>query len=281
MKIIVIDLETTGLNLEKDEILQISIIDGNYNTLINEYCRPEHIQEWAAAEAIHGITPEMVKDKQPFKKYIKQISDIMNDADKIICYNGKSFDLPILRRYGIEIDYSKVYDLMLEVDKADKVYHRWFKLIELADFYGYEFKAHNSLEDTKASLYCYYKFKKEQANKFFDNKSIDFIVEHSDKKDRASEIQGIQNLSMTFDLYNRYVGVRTKVKKYNVNLLFDMHNKLVDSQCNCMDCLDGGNRLCKHVIATLMCLKNNNVDVYMKAKQEVKNYLNKCRQENK
>ncbi len=70
MKLIVIDLETTGLDLLKDEILQVSIIDGNYNTLMNEYCKPETIQEWQAAEAVHGILPAMVKDKPLFKEYI-------------------------------------------------------------------------------------------------------------------------------------------------------------------------------------------------------------------
>lgn len=235
-----------------------------------------YIKEWEAAAKVHGITPDMVKDKLPFKEYIKRISDIMNEADRIVCYNGKSFDLVLLERYGIEIDYSKVYDLMLEIDK---VYNKWFKLIELADFYGYEFKAHDSLEDVKATLYCYYKFKKGQSNAFFDNRSMDFIIDHLNNKDKGSEIaQGIQQLTMELDSYNRYVGVRARVKKYNVNLLFNKNNNLLDSQCDCMDCLDGGNRLCKHVVAALICLKNNNVDVYMEKKRETNTYLNKCRQ---
>lgn len=280
MKLIVIDLETTGLDLEKDEILQISIIDSNYNTLVNKYFNPEYIKEWKQAEAVHGITPEMVKGKLSFKNYIQRVQAIINESDRIVVYNGKSFDLQLLARYGIKIDYSKAYDLMLEVDN---VYHRWFKLTELADYYAYEFKAHDSLEDVKATLYCYYKFRKEQSNKFFDYKSIDFIIEHSDKKDKAFEIaQETQRLNMNFDLYNRYVGIRTNVKNYNVNLLFNMHNNLIDSQCDCMDCLDGGNRLCKHVIASLICLKNNNVDVYMETKETANNYLKKCKnQENK
>lgn len=36
-KMIVFDIETTGLDAEKDDVLQISIIDGNGKTLINEY----------------------------------------------------------------------------------------------------------------------------------------------------------------------------------------------------------------------------------------------------
>ena len=41
-KIICVDIETTGLDMANDEILQISIINGGGKTLYNSYIRPEH-----------------------------------------------------------------------------------------------------------------------------------------------------------------------------------------------------------------------------------------------
>lgn len=269
MKLITIDLETTGLDLEKDEILQISIIDEKYNTLMNQYCKPEKIQEWKEAEVVHGITPDMVKDELPFKTKVCEVQDMIRDADRIIVYNGKGFDLQLLQRYGIEIDYSKVYDLMLEVDR---IYHRWFKLVELAEFYGYEFKAHDSLEDTKATLYCYYKFRKEQSNKFFDYKSIDFIIEHSNKKEQAKSIEVKEDID-TICLENHVLISTTTNKEYQQKILFNNRNLVVDSQCDCLDCLDGGNRLCKHVIAALIYLKNERPNIYEDARRAKMNYL--------
>lgn len=268
MKLIVIDIETTGLDISKDEILQISIIDGNYNTLINEYCKPEHITSWDEAEAVHGITPEMVKDKPHFQRYVNKVQEIISLAERILVYNGIDFDLKMLEKYGIHIDYTKTYDLMLEVDKE---YRKWFKLVDLAHYYGYQFKAHDSLEDTKATLYCYYKFKKELSNKFFDNRSIDFIIQYSKKEEQAKEV-GTPSLIETEHI-GRYVLVRSNIKKYSQNLLFNNKNQLIDSHCTCLDCLDGGNRICKHVVAILMYLRDNNPDIYQKSREKQNSLL--------
>ena len=39
--IVTIDFETTGFRAGKDEVLQVSIIDEGFNTLLNAYCRPD------------------------------------------------------------------------------------------------------------------------------------------------------------------------------------------------------------------------------------------------
>lgn len=64
--IAVIDFETTGLKAGIDEILQVSIIDENYNTLYNTYCKPLRRRTWKEAQKINGITPKMVISKPPF-----------------------------------------------------------------------------------------------------------------------------------------------------------------------------------------------------------------------
>lgn len=38
--------------------------------------------------------------------------------------------------------------------------YKWQSLTKCATYYGYEFKAHDSLEDVKATLYCYKKWKR-------------------------------------------------------------------------------------------------------------------------
>lgn len=258
MKLIVIDIETTGLDISKDEILQISIIDGNYNTLLNKYCKPEHITSWEEAEAVHSITPEMVENKSHFQTYVNKVQELISTAERILVYNGLDFDLKMLEKYGIHIDYTKNYDLMPEVDK---VYRKWFKLVELAKHYGYIFKAHDSLEDVKATLYCYYKFRKEQSSSFWYYKTLDYILNKMDVKtlDKAKEVLNEPFVfPLDFVYYGKYVGVTTNIKDYNQHLLFDSSNRLIDSHCTCLDCLDGGNKICKHVVATLLKLQNSN-----------------------
>lgn len=166
--IICFDLETTGLK-DKDEILQLSIIDGDFKVLFNEYIKPEKISSWPEAQAVNHISPRLVMDKKPLLYYRDQIEDIFNASKLIVGYNCNLFDLPFLSKSGINIGDSPSFDVMLEFAKiygAWDEYHsryKWQKLITCAAYYGYHQKGnfHDSLEDVNATLFCYYKIKGE------------------------------------------------------------------------------------------------------------------------
>lgn len=161
-KIVVLDFETTGLNSKVDEILQVSAIDQDGNVLINEYCKPKSISSWEEAEAIHKISPSMVLDKKPFEDYVEILSNILTNADEIIIYNA-DFEVGFLKKYGVEFN-NNIYDLMLEFAEIygqwNEYYgnYTWKSLDDCCLYYGYYLgNAHNSLEDCKATLYCYNK----------------------------------------------------------------------------------------------------------------------------
>ena len=163
LKIIVLDLETTGLNPVSDEVLQVSIIDADYKVLLNEYCDTIIKTSWGQAESVHGISPSMVKGKPTFARYIAYVQYLLNNADVILTYNG-NFDFRFLKTSGIEVPMKKHVDMMKifsdNVYKEPGLYggYKWQKLITCAEYYGYDFKAHDSLEDVKATLFCYYKY---------------------------------------------------------------------------------------------------------------------------
>ena len=165
-KIVAIDFETTGQERE-DEVLQVSIIDGEYNVLLNTYCRPRNKKNWEDAQGIHGITPEMVANELSFEEYVPMVADILQRSDLVIAYNV-AFENGFLRSYGIEIEREKWFDPML---KFAEIYgewndyycdYKWQSLEECAAYYGYEFKAHDSLEDVRATMYCYKKMMYQQ-----------------------------------------------------------------------------------------------------------------------
>lgn len=85
--IVVIDFETTGFKAGEDEVLQVSIIDEEYNALLNAYCRPNSKDSWEDAQRVHGITPLMVANELPFERYVPTVLDILNRADYVIAYN--------------------------------------------------------------------------------------------------------------------------------------------------------------------------------------------------
>ena len=158
---IIFDTETTGVT-ENDEIIQLSIIDGKGKTLVNEYVHPYWKQEWIAAARVNGITPETVKNALYPHDLIPKVKGIFEAADLLVAYNN-TFDLAFLKRWGISTLGKKQYDVMLafaeEYGEWNEYFgnYKWQKLSKAAAYYGYKFKAHDSLEDVRATLYVYNK----------------------------------------------------------------------------------------------------------------------------
>lgn len=160
-KYIVLDTETTGLNAAEDELLQVSIIDEEGNVLFDSYIRPTQHTEWAEAERINHISPEIVANSPTIEEVMPEINDILKRYDKIVGYNVK-FDADFLKNNGAEfadntnfVDSMKIFSLYFSAD------NKRCKLTEAADYFCYDWseheEAHNSLGDCYATLYVYKK----------------------------------------------------------------------------------------------------------------------------
>ena len=167
---IVIDTETTGLNADTDELLQVSIIDSQGNTLFNSYIKPLFTENWDGAMAVNHITPEMVANAPNIIEVKQEINKIINSANVIVGYNT-DFDLSFLSAVGIENSKATVIDVMQDFadiygEWSDKYgCNKWQKLTKCAEYYGYDWGtdiAHDSLADCKATLYCYQKMLQEE-----------------------------------------------------------------------------------------------------------------------
>ncbi|MEO8766567.1 MAG: 3'-5' exonuclease [Ginsengibacter sp.] len=107
--LVFIDLETTGINLSTDRIVEIAIIkvmpDGS-KTVKRKIVNPQ-IPIPKGSSAIHGITDEDVKDAPTFKQVANELKQFIEDAD-FSGYNSNRFDIPLLMeeflRAGISID---------------------------------------------------------------------------------------------------------------------------------------------------------------------------------
>lgn len=160
---IVIDTETTGLNADTDELLQVSIIDSQGNTLFNSYIKPLFTENWDGAMAVNHITPEMVANAPNIIEVKQEINKIINSANVIVEYNIL-FDLEFLAAFGIENIKATVVDVMQDFadiygEWSDKYgCNKWQKLTKCAEYYGYDWEndtAHDSSADCRATLYCY------------------------------------------------------------------------------------------------------------------------------
>jgi len=107
-----IDLETTGVSLSTDRIIEIAVIkllpDGS-RQVKRKLLNPQ-IPIPKSSTDIHGITPEMVKDAPTFKQVANEIKMFIEGCD-LGGYNSNRFDIPILMeeflRVGLDVDLSK------------------------------------------------------------------------------------------------------------------------------------------------------------------------------
>lgn len=163
LPLVSIDTETTGLDSGADEILQVSIVDESGETLYNCYFKPRNHTEWADAEKVNHITPEMVRDCQNVSESAAAISRILASAGKIVGYNTP-FDLNFLRAAGVIIpERAEIVDVMQMFSEIkgdwDDVHGglKWHKLTECAEYCRYNWggAAHDSLQDARATMFCY------------------------------------------------------------------------------------------------------------------------------
>lgn len=168
---LVLDTETTGLDPCEHELLECSIIDTKEEVLFHSYVRP-CAKAWPEAQAVNGITPDMVQDAPTISQCREEISRVLHQASTIIGYNT-GFDLAFLAANGITVPRDvEIVDVMAlfapiygEWSETFQDY-KWQSLLNCAGHYGYDWSshpglAHDSLADCYATLFCYQAIEKE------------------------------------------------------------------------------------------------------------------------
>lgn len=151
-RIIFIDTETTGLKPENDEVLSLSVVSASGEVLFDHLIKPRSRKRWPNAQEIHGISPADVKDEKTLEEYSPELATLFDGSYLIVGYNVK-FDLEMLKASGLDVSKCKSFDVMREFENVHG--HR-VKLSECAYALGYgSFDAHGSLEDAKATAYCF------------------------------------------------------------------------------------------------------------------------------
>lgn len=153
--LIFFDLETTGVNITKDRIVEISYIKVMPNG--TELSKTIRINPGMpippSATAIHHITDADVQDKPHFKDIAKDLSKVFEGCD-IAGFNSNRFDIPLLMeeflRAGINFDISKRKFIDIQT-----IFHKMEQRTLVAAYKFYCNKnleeAHSALADTRAT----------------------------------------------------------------------------------------------------------------------------------
>jgi DNA polymerase III subunit epsilon len=155
--IVFFDVETTGLNVIRDRILQIALIkyspDGREPEELSMLINPS-IPISEEAMSIHGITPKDLANKPTFIEVAQKLYDFIGNAD-LGGYNSNRFDIPMLMeefaRAGLDFDvtHRKLIDVQRIFYRMEprtlKAAVKYYCGKNLED-------AHDALEDVRATV---------------------------------------------------------------------------------------------------------------------------------
>ncbi len=156
--IVIFDLETTGLDIVKDRIIQISYIkvspDGSEkrnNLFVNPGMKiPGNITE------LTGISNEMVADKPTFKEIAQKLSEEFTGCD-FAGFNSNHFDIPMLAEEFLRANIDFNFDKCRLID-VQTIFHKMERRNLAAAYKFYcgrkmedDFEAHRADNDTEAT----------------------------------------------------------------------------------------------------------------------------------
>lgn len=154
--LVVFDLETTGINIVTDRIIEIALLKVNADNTSQTYTTRINpgMPIPPASTFIHGITDEDVKDSPSFAKAAPEIAAFIGSAD-LAGYNSNKFDVPFLfeefARAGVEFS--------LQNRKLIDVKNIFYKMEPRTLSAAYKFycnkdliDAHSALADTTATF---------------------------------------------------------------------------------------------------------------------------------
>lgn len=162
------DLETTGTNISKDRIVEISILkvypNGNKESktwLVNpEMNIPDEVI------AIHGISNEKIANEPTFKELSVQIHDMIKGCD-LGGYNSNRFDIPLLveELLRVEIDFDMKNVVSVDVQT---IFHKMEQRTLSAAYQFYCGKDLNGAHSAEADTNATYEVLKSQLDKYAD-----------------------------------------------------------------------------------------------------------------
>lgn len=177
------DLETTGINISKDRIVEISILKVYPNGKEETYTKKVNptIPIPAETTAVHGISDADVADAPTFKDLAKEVHQMIKDSD-LGGFNSNRFDIPLLAEEMLRADVDFDMKSRHSID-VQTIFHKMEQRTLSAAYKFYCDKnldnAHSAEADTKAT----YEVLKAQLDRYdeLENDS-NFLAEFSSRR---------------------------------------------------------------------------------------------------
>ena len=218
--IVFFDLETTGVNIVKDRIVEISILKifPNGNKESKTWLVNPTIEIPNEVIAIHGITNEKIANEPTFDDLHKEILNLIEDCD-LGGYNSNKFDIPLLAeeflRCGIDFSMKNIKTVDVQ-----NIFHKLEKRTLSA---AYKFYCNKELVDAhsaEADTIATYEILLAQIDKYSElENNIDFLSNFSSIGNKRLDIAGFLRMNENNEpsiTFGKYKG-KTLKEVYDIN----------------------------------------------------------------
>ena len=184
------DLETTGINITLDKIVEISILKvfPNGNDKKKTWLVNPEIPISPQATAIHGITNEKVSDKPIFKSIAKDVYSWIKDSD-LGGFNSNRFDIPILAeellRSGIDFDMKNRQSVDVQT-----IFHKMEQRTLTAAYKFYCNKDLKNAHSAEADTLATYEVLKSQLDKYSSLENDTKIIAEFSTRQKFADFAG-------------------------------------------------------------------------------------------
>ena len=184
------DLETTGVNVSLDRIVEISILKifPNGNKESKTWLVNPGVPIPSEASNIHGITNDIVKNEPLFKMIASDIKSMINNCD-LAGFNSNKFDIPLLAEELLrsEIDFS--LDNVATID-VQNIFHKMEQRTLSAAYQFYCGKSLDNAHSSKADTLATYEVLESQIEKYDDlENNVSFLSDFS-KRGKNVDLAG-------------------------------------------------------------------------------------------
>lgn len=230
LNFVAFDFETTWLDVEKDDAIQVWIVSFDYKFNIKKkfstYIKPDNFTNLSEiVEFTTWIKTEDIKSAPSFKDIEKKLVDFF-DKDSVLVGHNIQFDIDFMEKYLWKIPYFTIFDTYT-YSRLFLHFQPSYALDILADKYGFKRNSHDALEDSLMSLDLF-KLIVKQASKLIEK--YPFLQDVLLKSDSVfTKIMNIEKVNKhVFSIPKKPIHI-PKAKKitYSKEIITNYENKTV------------------------------------------------------
>ena len=189
--IVFFDLETTGIQIAKDRIVEIAILKvfPNGNKESKTWLINPTIPIPTEVTKIHGISDERVANEPTFKEIAPKVIELIKNCD-LAGYNSNKFDIPLLAEefLRVKIDFNMKNRKSIDVQN---IFHKLEKRTLIAAYKFYCNKELKNAHSAKADTDATYEILLAQLDKYKELKNdISFLAEFSNRDGKFADMAG-------------------------------------------------------------------------------------------